>query len=39
MIYEAPPNKKTRFKVLMNYYINDSELKRFKENKGNSKYN
>ena len=38
IIYEDPADKKTHFLALRNYYTNDSELKRVKENKYNSKY-
>ena len=38
MIYVYPADKKTNFLILRNYYTNDSELKRVKENKYNSKY-
>ena len=38
MIYEDPADKKTHFLVLRNYETDDSELKRVKENKYNSKY-
>ena len=38
MIYDDPVDKETQFLTLMNYYTDDSELKRVKENKYNSKY-
>ena len=38
IIYKDSLDKKTHFLTLRNYYTNDSELKRVKENKYNSKY-
>ena len=38
MIYEDPADKKTHFIILKNYFTNNSELKRVKENLGNCKY-
>ena len=38
MIYENPVDKRTYFLILRNYYTDNSEFYRVKENKGNSKY-
>ena len=38
MIYEDPADKKTYFPTLRSYYTDDSELKRVKENRYNSRY-